>query len=147
MNKLIERILQIIQIPHPMKTIYKILLLTIILQTSAFSQFEVLSIIKPTTSEEPCNGKINLEFVESELPYDQHTRSEFENHAIVKYNGKYFDPSYGVDSKNTLTANDWENQALDGFGSILKYNDGTKLYYINWIGYLNDNSPQADFNP
>ncbi len=53
-----------------MKTIYKILLLTIILQTSAFSQFEVLSIIKPTTSAEPCDGKINLEFVESELPYD-----------------------------------------------------------------------------
>ncbi len=53
-----------------MKTIYKILLLTIILQTSAFSQFEVLSIIKPTTSADPCDGKINLEFVESELPYD-----------------------------------------------------------------------------
>ena len=52
-----------------MKTIYKILLFTIILQTSAFSQFEVLTIIKPTTSVEPCDGKINLEFVESELPY------------------------------------------------------------------------------
>ena len=61
-----------------MKTIYKILLLTIILQTSALSQFEVLSIIKPTTSEEPCDGKINLEFVESELPYDL-TCSSFKN--------------------------------------------------------------------
>ncbi len=38
-------------------------------QTTLLSQFEVLGVVKPTTSEEPCDGKINLRFVESELPY------------------------------------------------------------------------------
>jgi hypothetical protein len=70
-----------------MKTIYKILLFTIIMQTSAFSQFEVLSIIKPTTSVEPCDGKINLEFVESELPYymtvTNTTTGDFEEHYVT----------------------------------------------------------------
>ena len=32
---------------------------------------------------------------------------------IINSNGKYYDSSYGTDSKNTTTANDWENQALD----------------------------------
>lgn len=51
-----------------MKTIYKILLFSFLIQNSLFSQFEVLSIIKPTDATS-CDGKINLKFVESELPY------------------------------------------------------------------------------
>jgi len=73
--------------------------------------------------------------------------SEFENHAIVKYNGKYYDPSYGADSQNTTNANDWENQALDGFGSILFYQEGSKQFFINWVGYLNDSSLQTEIKP
>jgi len=73
-------------------------------------------------------------------------RSEFENHVIVKYNNKYYDPSYGS-STIANSKNEWENKALDGFGSILLYNDGTKSYYINWIGYLNDSTLQSEVSP
>jgi len=52
-----------------MKTIYKILFLTLLLHTAGFSQIEVLGIVKPTTSVAPCDGSINLQFEVSELPY------------------------------------------------------------------------------
>ncbi|MEZ4908637.1 MAG: hypothetical protein R2771_13585 [Saprospiraceae bacterium] len=51
-----------------MKTIYKILSLIFLMQTALLSQVEVISIIKPSGSGQ-CDGKINLGFVESELPY------------------------------------------------------------------------------
>lgn len=37
----------------------------------------------------------------------------FFNHFIVKYDGKYYDPSYGGGPFDTQ--NDWENASLDGF--------------------------------
>ena len=54
----------------------------------------------------------------------------------INSNGKYYDSSYGSDSKNT--ANDWENQALDGFGSIIRLEKGVNKYYFNWIGDINN---------
>ncbi len=72
-------------------------------------------------------------------------RSEFENHAITKYNGKYYDPSYG--SAITSSANDWETPALATFGSMMIYNHQGTIYRINWIGHLNDLSFQSSINP
>ncbi|HRQ30659.1 MAG TPA: hypothetical protein PLU49_11330 [Saprospiraceae bacterium] len=72
-------------------------------------------------------------------------RSEFENHAIVKYNNKYYDPSYGSAIAND--ANSWETPALDGFGSIVFYQKEAKKSYVNWVGHLNDTSPQAKIKP
>lgn len=72
-------------------------------------------------------------------------RSEFENHAITKYNGKYYDPSYG--SMIASSANDWESPALDAFGSIMVYTHNGNDYYINWIGHLNNNTFQSNINP
>lgn len=70
---------------------------------------------------------------------------EFENHAIVKYNNKYYDPSYGSAIAND--ANSWETPALDGFGSIVFYQKEAKKSYVNWVGHLNDTSPQAKIKP
>jgi hypothetical protein len=33
---------------------------------------------------------------------------------VIKYNNKYYDPSYGTTIKDS--ANDWETASLDGFG-------------------------------
>lgn len=41
--------------------------------------------------------------------------SVFFGHNIVKYNAKYFDPSYGTPIQNSK--NDWENMSLIGFGN------------------------------
>jgi hypothetical protein len=39
----------------------------------------------------------------------------FDNHVIVEYNGKYYDPSYGAGPYNPdFQLNDWENAALAG---------------------------------
>ncbi len=72
-------------------------------------------------------------------------RSEFENHAIVKYAGEYYDPSYG--SFKQPNANSWETQALDGFGSVMVYYHNNQLYYVNWIGHLNNSSQQSNVSP
>lgn len=39
----------------------------------------------------------------------------FEDHALVEWNGKVYDPSYGGPIHNSVP--DWENYALEGFGS------------------------------
>ncbi len=72
-------------------------------------------------------------------------RSEFENHAIVKYAGEYYDPSYG--SFKQPNANSWETQALDGFGSVMVYYHNNQFYYVNWIGHLNNSSQQSNVSP
>ncbi|HHH54337.1 MAG TPA: hypothetical protein ENK91_11810 [Bacteroidetes bacterium] len=72
-------------------------------------------------------------------------RSEFENHAIVKYGSKYFDPSYG--SPIQPSANSWETPSLDGFGSVMVYNHNNQFYYVNWIGHLNDSTLQSNVSP
>lgn len=43
-------------------------------------------------------------------------RAFFENHAIVKYNNAYYDPSYGTASPKS--AADWEAFSLAGFGTF-----------------------------
>jgi len=65
-------------------------------------------------------------------------RAEFSDHLILKYNNKYFDPSYG--SPIALSKNNWENNSLDGFGTIVTFFDtqSNKEYYINWVGHLNN---------
>ncbi|MBL7807281.1 MAG: hypothetical protein JNN28_05690 [Saprospiraceae bacterium] len=77
--------------------------------------------------------------------------STFQNHGIVKYNGKYYDPSYGTSI--TGSKNEWETNALIGFGSA-----GTLVYkytylgipvetYIMWLSEPNNSSQQAKINP
>jgi len=44
-------------------------------------------------------------------------RADFDNHAIVRFNGEYYDPSYGSPKAATKVA--WENQSLDGFGAYV----------------------------
>lgn len=62
-------------------------------------------------------------------------RAEFENHAIVKYNGLYYDPSYGSNVSHSL---EWENYSIDGLGALLLYDNGIDVVYINWISDLNE---------
>ena len=119
-----------------------------LMQTALLSQVEVISTKNTQTGE--CKGGVNLGFVASELPgasgqRNTGPRSEFENHAIVKYNGKYYDPSYGSSIAND--ANSWETPALDGFGSILQYKDAHANKFINWVGHLNDSTHQSNIQP
>ena len=76
-------------------------------------------------------------------------RSEFNNHAIVKYRTDYYDPSYGTDVR--ISSNDWENHALDGFsakGRYIKVVGGLTIEYdVLWIGYLNTSIMQTNITP
>jgi hypothetical protein len=71
---------------------------------------------------------------------NENPESTFNNHDIIKYNGKYYDPSYGTSIKNSK--DEWENGALSGFGLICKfmYNDGTGLKEIQifWVNEKNN---------
>ncbi len=49
-------------------------------------------------------------------------RSTFRNHVVVKVNGSYYDPSYGL---KWASAQAWEDGAVDGFMVF----DGTKLLF------------------
>lgn len=72
-------------------------------------------------------------------------RFEFENHAIVKFDGKYYNPSYG--SSIASNTNSWETPALAGFGGMVYFLNNGTLYRINWIGHLNDGSQQSNVSP
>ena len=41
-------------------------------------------------------------------------RADFDNHAIVKYNNTYYDPSYGSSKKASKI--EWEDSSIDGYG-------------------------------
>jgi hypothetical protein len=43
--------------------------------------------------------------------------SRFSDHAIVRYNGKLYDPSYGSSISSSLS--DWEAKSIDGFGTLV----------------------------
>lgn len=45
--------------------------------------------------------------------------SQFTNHALVKYGGKYYDPSYGNSTVNSLS--EWEDASIAGFGTTVCY--------------------------
>ena len=66
--------------------------------------------------------------------------------ALVKYNSKYYDPSYGSPIRNSQ--NEWETGALSFFGSIVLFedkNDNGKEWFLNWVGHLNDSTIQTNF--
>jgi hypothetical protein len=77
-------------------------------------------------------------------------RAYFENHAIVKYNGKYYDPSYG--SSGPIDAAPWETSSLAGFGTfgymIIYQPDGSldKKLFI-WKRENNTSATQVSINP
>ncbi len=77
-------------------------------------------------------------------------KSEFPNHAIVEYNAKFYDPSYGTDNNSTRNANEWENVSLDGFGTDFPYmardeNSEFKDIILIWIKELNIGTQQTTF--
>ncbi len=53
----------------------------------------------------------------------------FKDHAIVKFNGKYYDPSYGTGPYSSPV--DWENNSIDGFGSIVVNSAGLPFFWID----------------
>lgn len=66
-------------------------------------------------------------------------RSWFANHAIVRYNNKFYDPSYAQDNSPYVSVHAWEEDNLDGFGVHL-YNpkgpNGEVLWRI-WMDKVN----------
>jgi hypothetical protein len=77
--------------------------------------------------------------------------STFGDHALVKYNNKYYDPSYGTPIQNSKNA--WENLSLSGFGN------GSNLIYVQtfagltfetrimWLNEQNNPSLQSTIEP
>jgi len=77
-------------------------------------------------------------------------RPEFLSHAIVKYNGAYYDPSYG--SQKMTSANMWENESLDAFAGIVVYTEtfggGFEVdRTLVWISALNNSTQQTNITP
>lgn len=74
--------------------------------------------------------------------------SQFTTHALIKYNGQYFDPSYG---NKFLNSNDWETASLAAFESrcrLTRIENGVeKDHFISWIAELNIASPQCNITP
>ena len=57
----------------------------------------------------------------------------FNDHAVVLYNGKIYDPSYGTGPFNTLV--DWEDASVDGYG--VQFINGPHEFsadFLFWIG-------------
>jgi len=81
----------------------------------------------------------------------QNPRSEFEDHSIFKFGGKYYDPSYG--SLEVNNANEWENNAIDGVGGMVYYtrvnpiNGNIDEFLINWLDVLNSTNQQLNIQP
>lgn len=75
-------------------------------------------------------------------------KCEFTNHAVVSYNNKYYDPSYG--SPIRTNQNEWENKALSFFQAYVAHkvviNGEEKWEKIIWIGELNSNGQQTNFS-
>lgn len=57
-------------------------------------------------------------------------RSDFDNHAIVEYSGKYYDPSYGSPVSSSRV--NWEDASLDGYGAYI-VDAGSALIQFKWI--------------
>lgn len=74
----------------------------------------------------------------------------FDNHALVKYNNKYYDPSYGTPSPTTSVQ--WEDSSLAGFGTVgyLWYKNAggawVKTVYT-WDRELNPGAIQITIDP
>lgn len=70
------------------------------------------------------------------IPYDP--QPHFSDHAIVKYNNKYYDPSYGSISNSKQ---EWENKSIDGIGGLFILSN---IYFITpianyyWLRLKND---------
>ena len=54
----------------------------------------------------------------------------FDNHAIVEYGGKDYDPSYGSPIAPSRTS--WENNALSGYGAIIQDTVSGSRYLWIW---------------
>ena len=78
---------------------------------------------------------------------NENPRSTFENHAIIKYDGKYYDPSYG--STGGQSKNSWENISLAGFGHGKKifFFQGNQWRQVCWLMETNNETLQTTIKP
>lgn len=71
-------------------------------------------------------------------------RADFDNHAIVEYGGKYYDPSYGAPVFNSGV--NWEDSSIDGFGAYVI--DQSTGNFQKWIWKPDQKgSQETTFNP
>lgn len=81
----------------------------------------------------------------------ENIRSEFALHAVMPFNGKIYDPSYGTNVSNS--ENEWETNSIDGIStkiliSVKKEISGTTMDYDKKVlVYLDENTsqPQTKF--
>ncbi|HMQ49700.1 MAG TPA: hypothetical protein PKA00_19610 [Saprospiraceae bacterium] len=109
-----------------------------------FPDFQCLECeeVLPSTSLTLSNGNELFRVDDIGLPGQGNPdpRSAFNNHAVVKYGGKYFDPSYGSPIKGT--AQQWTSDAIEGLGGVIIYQrieNGMNMYYnVMWAGHTLD---------
>jgi hypothetical protein len=54
----------------------------------------------------------------------------FGDHALVRYDGKYYDPSYGTGPFDSLV--EWEDASIDGFGVQFIHSSGNATNFLYW---------------
>ena len=112
-------------------------------QTDSFNLVRLNKISDSTSIQLP-NGNEFFDVEQIGVPGqgNQDPRAYFKIHAIVKYNGKYYDPSYGTGPFSN--AQEWKETSIDGFGAILRilYSEHIdsilNLETLNWVPYLTD---------
>lgn len=71
-------------------------------------------------------------------------KSTFNNHAVVRYKQKYYDPSYGTGVFNDQYQ--WEANSLSGVGVKFQYSDKLgKFYDLLWLYSPTNSSQQTTF--
>ena len=78
---------------------------------------------------------------------NKNPNSAFYNHAIVRYNNTIYDPSYGTPPR--MDEDEWEFNALDGFGTYLDVQDNRdgSLIKVYWFRKNNNDSVRDTDNP
>lgn len=76
-------------------------------------------------------------------------RADFENHSIVAYGNKLYDPSYGTNNNSIVNEIDYENVSIHSFGAKIFFykliNGSVEMFDIIWPIELNTASPQLIF--
>ena len=70
----------------------------------------------------------------------------FADHVLVKYAGKYYDPSYGTGPFDSVVR--WEDDSVDGYGvQFLKEPDQYAADFGYWIGKQDTKGEQEVVEP
>lgn len=96
--------------------------------------------ITTTNSPNQLISSPNIDIIGLSAQNNNNPWAFFEEHLIVLYNNKYYDPSYGTTISDNLA--EWKDKSIAGFGSYGKI-QRQDLSVVDqfWIKKVNDNDP------